>query len=421
MEIFKAKRVFALALTILIFFVVKAQSDYRPGYIITLQGDTINGLIEFRGDKENAKDCVFKKSANLGKVTYKPNQIKFYRFVDGKYYLSSVSLNYKFNNPVFLEYIFKGPISIFYYPDDIKDHYFTTKDTSIIELDHHNRLTGNAEEDNLILSKHEKFKAQLKFLFQNQPILFGNIDRIDCNSKDLITITKQYQKLSYPSEELVHYEKKTGGKIKFKFGVLSSVGLSNLSSPPYDMYISDYLETKYLNFKPSFTYEIGAMVNMYLDYTARNKFCFQLSPTLNLVNYSSYEESSLYPLLYVYKLDIRYTTLKIPLLLKYSFYSSNRSILPFIKLGPGVAIYLSQKGNYEYYSVPLSGYTGQPSVFNKPLNQVTNPICKYLMAGVGTGLKCGNKLLSVGVTYTYGEGQLTGYRSDAQLQIEFQF
>lgn len=421
MNIFKIKRVFTLALTILTFFVAKAQSDFRPGYIITLQGDTINGLINFRGDKANAMSCTFKKVADLEEITYTSDQIKSYQFVDGKYYLSSISMNYKFNYHVFLEYVIKGSVSIFYYQDDVKDHYFAAKGTTIIELDHHNRLTGNAEEDILILAKPEKFKAQLKLLIQDQPVLFGNIDRIDCNTKDLISTTKEYQKLSCPSQECIQYEKKTGGSIKFKFGMLSSIGLSHLSSPPYNMYISDYEETKCLNFKPAFTYEIGATLNMYLDYTGRNKFCIQLSPALSFVEYTSNEERTLPPLLYGYKLNIKYTTLKIPLLLKYSFYSSNRSIFPFVKLGPECAINLSQKGSYEYYVVPLSGVTSQPTVYNKPLNQVSKSAEIYFVAGAGTDIKCGKKLLSVGATYTYGEGQLKGFRSDAQLQIEFQF
>ncbi|MGB8491312.1 MAG: outer membrane beta-barrel protein, partial [Bacteroidales bacterium] len=186
-------------------------------------------------------------------------------------------------------------------------------------------------------------------------------------------------------------------------------------------YISDYEETKNLNFKTAYTYEIGASLNMYLDYTGRNKFCIQLSPTLYFVEYYSNEERPLSPLLYVYKLNIRYTTLKIPLLLKYSFYSSNRSIFPYMKLGPGLAIYLSQKGAYEYYSVPIAGSTDPTAVYNKPLNQVAKFTYIYFMAGIGTDIIFGNNLMSVGVTYEYGEGQLKGFRSDAQLQIEFQF
>ena len=39
-----------------------AQSNYRPGFVISLQNDTIYGQIDFRTDKMNAKRCVFKPS-----------------------------------------------------------------------------------------------------------------------------------------------------------------------------------------------------------------------------------------------------------------------------------------------------------------------------------------------------------------------
>jgi hypothetical protein len=421
MDIFKTKRVFSLVLTILIFTLVKAQSDFRPGYIITLHGDTINGLIDFRGERANAKVCIFKKGADSEKVKYTADKIISYRFVDGKYYVSCNSINYKFKDLIFLEYVIKGAISIYYYQDDFKDHYFVAKDTMVIELDHHDRLTGNAEEDNLILAKPEKFRAQLEILIQDQPALNGNIDRIDCNTKNLISITKEYQKVSCPDQECILYEKKTVGSVKLKFGMFSSVGLSQLSSHPYDMYVSDYEETKFLDFKPAFTYEMGASINMYLDYIGRNKFCIQLSPALNIGEYSSNEKKVLFPMMYVYKLNIKYTTLNVPLYLKYSFYSSNRTIFPFVKLGSGCAIYLRTKGKYQYYTVPVTGSPTQSTVYNKPLNQVPEMIKIFYVASLGTDIRCGKKLLSVGAAYSHGEDQLKGYHSDIQLQFEFQF
>jgi hypothetical protein len=92
-----------------------------------------------------------------------------------------------------------------------------------------------------------------------------------------------------------------------------------------------------------------------------------------------------------------------------------------VKFGPGCAIYLSQNGNYEYYSVPLSGSTNQSKVYHKPLNQVNKPSEIYFVAGVGSDIKYGKRILSIGATYSYGDGKLKGFRSDALLQIEFQF
>lgn len=422
MKIFKTKRVFFLALYNLMVFGVRAQSDFRPGFVVTLQGDTINGLINFRGDKGNTKSCIFKNEVNSKKVTYTPGQIKSYQFFEGKCYVSGVYMNFEVKEPIFLEYLIKGSVNIFYYQDDVKDHYFVVKDTTMIELDHHDRLTGNAEDDALILAKPEKYREQLKLLLQDQPSLFSYIDKIGCYKKDLVLMTQKYQNLSHPSQESIQYKQRTGGGVKFKFGILSSAGLSHLGSPPYNMYISDYDETKCLDFKPAFTYEIGATLNLYLDYTGRNKFCVQMSPVLNFVEYTSNEERTLSPLLYIYKLNVNYTTLKIPFLLKYSFYSSNRSVFPFVKFGPGCAIYLSQKGEYEYYSTPISGSTIQPKVYNKPLNHVSQSTRFYFAVGAGTNIKCGRRLLSIGALYASGEGQLVKeFRSDIQFQVEYEF
>ena len=226
------KRVCSLMVISLLFFSAKAQADFRPGYIITLQGDTLNGFIDLRSDKANAKAVVFKEGNGLEKSTYTPDQIKSYRFDNGKYYLSGFFVDYEMKDQVFLEYVVKGPVSILYYQDDVKDHYFIAKDSSIINLDNHDRLSGNAEKDVLILSKPARFKAQLKLLFKDQPALYEQIDKMDCNTKDLVGLAKAYFELSCSSPACIQYEKKTGGDLKIKFGMLVSGGLSHLSSPP---------------------------------------------------------------------------------------------------------------------------------------------------------------------------------------------
>lgn len=423
MNVFKSKQTFSIVLSICLFLGVKAQSDFRPGYIITLQGDTVKGLINYRGDIGNAKDCIFKKEVDQEKIIYAPDQIKSYRFIDGKYYISTNYLNYKFKNQVFVEYIIKGSISIYYYRDDITDHYYTSKDTLVIELDHHEIEATIPENGNLVQRKSQKYKGQLKYLMSDQPALFNKVDGIVCNTKDLISLTREYQKLSCPSQECLTYEKKTGKDIETKFGMFFSAGLSHLSSPPYNITLSDFDVTKALNFKTSFTYEIGATLNFYLNLIDENKFCIQLSPALNFVNYESYMERTLYPLLYSYKINIDFTALKVPLLFKYSFYSSNWSFIPYAKLGVGCAIYLNQKGTYYYSSVPLPGVAIQRSDYLESLTTSydTKPKKFYFLIGTGTDIKLGKKLLFVGATYEYGEGQLKGFRSDAQLQIGFQF
>ena len=197
--------------------------------------------------------------------------------------------------------------------------------------------------------------------------------------------------------------------------------MSHLSSPPYNMYISGYSIVKSLDFERAFTFEVGPTVNVYFNHNGRNRLSLQLSPALNFVEYTSKVERRLPPLLYTYAVDIKYTTLRVPLLVKYSFNSSNQSISPFVKAGPGLAVYMNQRGRYQYYSTPLASTSSESVIFNQSLDSNEKSTKAYLVAGAGTDVKWNKKLLSIGALYSYGVGQLDGYRTDIQIQIEYQF
>jgi hypothetical protein len=155
-----------------------------------------------------------------------------------------------------------------------------------------------------------------------------------------------------------------------------------------------------------------------VDYTGRRRYCFQFIPAVNIGNYESYEERVMDLLLYRYDVNIRYTTLIFPVLLKYSLYSSSWPMIPFLKFGIGYSIYY-QKGDYVYSSRPVSGSESQAIVHTIPFDHKA-PNKLFLMAGVGTDIKWGNRMLSLGAVFSYGETQFRGFRSDTQLQIDFQ-
>ncbi|WP_210464637.1 outer membrane beta-barrel protein [Rufibacter roseolus] len=422
---FKYKIAFSLLTFLFLFSEIKAQTDFRPGYIITLQGDTVKGFLNYRSDIANAKNCVFKKEQDQDKIVYTPDQLRAYRFQDGKNYLSSIQFNYRLEEDVFIESVSQGLISVFYYKEDVKDHFFVSKGNQVVELDHHDEFAGTLRNGGINQGQAvpEKFRGQLKYLMWDQPSLHPKIDRASCTIKDLVSLAKAYQQLSSPSQEYVQFEKPVPKGVKSKFGVFVAGGLSHLDSPPYNMYISDYDVRKYLDFKPSFTYEVGVLVDLSLNFIGENKYFLQLAPALNIAEYTSQKELALYPLLYSYKTNIQFTTLKLPLMFKYSFYRSNASVLPFIKFGPGCDIYLNQKGRYEYTSGPLDGAPSQETVYTASLDTTYDdkPIMFYFMGGAGVDIKTGKRPFSIGVTYKKGAGPLDSYRSDIQLQMGFQF
>ena len=59
---------------------VQAQTDFRPGYIVPLSGDTVRGLADYRGAARSARLCQFRITAEALVTTYKPSELRGYGF-----------------------------------------------------------------------------------------------------------------------------------------------------------------------------------------------------------------------------------------------------------------------------------------------------------------------------------------------------
>ena len=103
--------------------VVKAQTDFRPGYIIEHSGDTIYGKIDYRGDKLMSTVCKFQSTDNSN-LEFFPGDIIGFRFIDSKFFISKEIEN----KMVFVEYLINGVVSVFYMRDEYGDHYFIQKE-----------------------------------------------------------------------------------------------------------------------------------------------------------------------------------------------------------------------------------------------------------------------------------------------------
>src|SRR6187551_3544325 len=77
------KRIPLLITFLCLFLKVYGQKDFRPGYIITLSGDTVKGEINYRNLRKNTQECEFKKAVTEDKSKYYPGEILGYSFENG--------------------------------------------------------------------------------------------------------------------------------------------------------------------------------------------------------------------------------------------------------------------------------------------------------------------------------------------------
>lgn len=107
---------FALVMSLLLFpNVLMAQQNLREGYVITLSGDTLRGVIDFRTAAINTKKCVFKQNGATTFTTYLPGEIEGYRFTsNGIYYVSKeITMKGKDKEKVFAEYVLHGNMNLY--------------------------------------------------------------------------------------------------------------------------------------------------------------------------------------------------------------------------------------------------------------------------------------------------------------------
>ncbi|WP_339795010.1 hypothetical protein [uncultured Imperialibacter sp.] len=105
---------------------IQAQPDFRPGYVVRLQGDTLHGFINY----SHLEICEFRENRRSAVKLYKPQEIKGYGFINSRFYESFSSSATKLPESVFLELVQSGKLSLYAY-----EHYFFVKKDTLIRLD----------------------------------------------------------------------------------------------------------------------------------------------------------------------------------------------------------------------------------------------------------------------------------------------
>jgi hypothetical protein len=199
--------------------IINAQKDFKPGYIIKTTGDTIYGHIDFQGDLLMSSICRFKDKESVTKVYY-PNDIAAFRFIDGKYYISRTVNNKK----VFLEYLIKGKINIYYMRDDIGGHYYIDKeDAKFAELPYSEGI--KYVDDKKVFFKTKSHIGFLNYYMQDVPELKIRIASVEKpQHHNLIKLAEAYHYAVCKDQKCIIYEKKMP---LLKMAISPFVGLTN--------------------------------------------------------------------------------------------------------------------------------------------------------------------------------------------------
>src|SRR5688572_15155989 len=144
------KKVIIFSLFLLFTFQVQAQKDFRRGYLVNLQGDTLKGELNYKGDIKSALECQFRATATAKEEVFKPQELLGYGFTGGKFYESKkakivkrfLDRNEKVaeapvtgNDSVnFMEVMVKGYGTLYFMKDaDSQPHFFLQKGKNAVQ------------------------------------------------------------------------------------------------------------------------------------------------------------------------------------------------------------------------------------------------------------------------------------------------
>jgi len=188
-----------------------AQGNFKRGFIITNEGDTVSGWIDFRTDARNMQVCDFRETETGETRSFRPSQIFGYRFYEeGKFYVSREIVINGIPRTVFLEFILQGNKNLFYYIDTVPFHnveYYFFEDQSgrmIPVTRRPDELTASSQRRQDL-----RYRGVIRYIFQEHKSIAQQADNIEFNHQSMIEIARQYHDLTCPiGEECIIFETK---------------------------------------------------------------------------------------------------------------------------------------------------------------------------------------------------------------------
>ena len=273
------KRIILSILSIFLLCQLWAQSDFRSGYIITNEQDTVYGLIDYRGDIRNAKICSFKKTKDDTTINYYPSDIFAYRFTDSKYYISKNISSDDDPKIVFLEYLVDGIAKLYSFRDDrLNKHYYIEKEGQLHELirtQKEDKIDGRT-----VIVTQNPFINVLRSTLNVQEMK-GEIDRAKLENSSLINIVRNYHNyVCTDGSECIIYEKIKPGKT-FRIAPVIGADISNVR-------IMEKFDEKY-KFNSSKNLTVGVNMNFMIPQIDEKIFLQIEALYTKYYNFSLYE------------------------------------------------------------------------------------------------------------------------------------
>lgn len=344
------KRIFILSIffTLAGIGLVFGQNNWKPGYIIYQNGDTLYGQIKYKENQKSISTCTFKRDNESDTKTLTTLELIGYRLLDGKFFISKQIKEAKSETPLFIEFLLKGKVSLYKYNDG-KNRIFAEKDTVIYELKHTQEIQASNGNPYSYMKDKKEYVGTLNILFEDAK-MGKEIATTAFRPKSLINITRTYHEKVCTDEKCVLFERATK-PLHVRLGLLAGFTYNQFNFG--DLILSNYKPGIVLGCRFDFLniVDLQEKVSLTVDVTIQkySTYTLEAAPDIKSVSikyngkkqylarnggYQSYTPLDV-------NLDI--LALHIPITVNYTFSSSK--ISPYIGGGLVNTIVLSQNSD----------------------------------------------------------------------------
>jgi hypothetical protein len=293
------KKIFILNLFVIVFAMpqVMAQTDFRDGYIINQQNDTVFGKVDYRLDTKNYQLCRFKKDDQV--TEYSPEQINGYGYSNDKYFSSSVIDN------SFAEVLIKGEMSLF---RQGAKFYVRKQGEKLLELETKDKKM--IAQNKVYQKEDETWKGVLIYLMSDcMKNASSLLTRAHLTERELTQLVIKYNKCQ-GTDFTVYKEDKPWTKLV----IGAAVGAAYTTpKTTYHMDMYSYIKDSYSSINPT--------LGFVMDFSSpriTEKLSLQPEIYITKSSYSGYVQLKTVAATENYDTQIDLTTLSIPISLKYS-------------------------------------------------------------------------------------------------------
>lgn len=318
-------RTFPLFLLLLISFVTYSQSDFRAGFVVTNQLDTIKGLVDHRDGSVAYEVCVFKKAETAEPTSYYPGDIKLYGFVDDKIFEARGVIIDKIEKTAFLEVVVRGTVSLF----RLNDMYWVEKKGPGLQQLTNNVTGRHYEHNKTTISTDNRHIGVLTAMMHDCQDVKRDVGKVQLNKRSLTNLVVKYNKCAGDVETVVYQSKKPWAAAKF--GLLAGVNSSQLH-----LYSSGFTDKSVEeDSKGTTSMIVGPIMDLYFP-RAGDRMAFTMGLLYFSATYDIHYHAQMYSQSKTWTIDDYITSemkqLQIPLGAKYTF-PSKKKVLPYVNGG----------------------------------------------------------------------------------------